>query len=332
MLYDAQSYRKGSDSVIILVFDQGKLSDSHKETLAQSCPGSTLVYCGDAASPEQLREADVILGNPAPSLLRDCGQLRFLQLFSAGFDPYIGKLGEGARLANATGAYGLAIGEHLLAMLLMLLKKLHLYHINQRSGLWRDEGPVTSIQGATVLVVGLGDIGGAFARHIRAMGGHVVGVRRSVGDKPDYVDELHSVERLDRLLPKADAVALCLPGSAATTGLMSRARLALMKPGAILLNVGRGAAIDQDALVDALRSGRLGGAAVDVTDPEPLPSDHSLWSAPNMLLTPHISGGDHLPQTYDRIMEIAAGNVRAFLSGGAIHNEIDPSTGERARG
>lgn len=312
----------------IVVCDQDTLNASHKAKLEEGCSGCELLYCGDA-SPSQLESADIILGNPAPSLLEACGQLRFLQLFSAGYDGYIGKLPQGARLANATGGYGLAIGEHLLATMLMLQKKLHLYQVNQQARQWRDEGPVTSVSGATVLIVGLGDIGSSFAGHIHAMGGHVIGVRRNVGDKPNYVEELYTMDALDELLPKADVVALCLPNSAATIGLMNRERLSRMKKGAILLNVGRGTAIDQDALAEVLQSGHLGGASIDVTDPEPLPAEHPLWGAPNLLITPHISGGNHLPQTYDRIMEIAAGNIRAILSGEAIRNEIDPVTGER---
>ncbi len=198
---------------------------------------------------------DIILGNVPPALLRDAQRLRWIQLNSAGSNDYAkpGVLPEGTQLTNASGSYGLAISEHMLGLCLMLIKKLHLYRDNQKRALWHDEGAVTSITGSTTLVIGLGDIGSQFARRMQALGSTVLGIRRMpAAGKPDYVSSVHGLAELDDLLPLADVVALTLPETPQTVHLINRERLARMKPGAVLLNVGRGNAIETEALCDAL--------------------------------------------------------------------------------
>lgn len=171
---------------------------------------------------------------------------------------------------------------------------------------------MTSVWGSATLVVGLGDIGGEYAKRMKALGSYTIGVRRTPGEKPEYLDEIYTTDSLDELLPRADFVALSLPNSPSTYHIMDERRLGLMKPGAYLLNVGRGSAIDGDALCRALKEGRLGGCRVDVTDPEPLPGDHPLWDAPRMVITPHISGQYHLKETFERIVRIAGRIWRSF--------------------
>jgi len=278
---------------------------------------------------DDIADVDISIGNVPPALLPYAHRLRWLQLNSAGPDQYIGKMPAGAVLTNATGAYGLAISEHMLGALLELMKKLHLYHDNQRNHLWRDEGPVSSIEGAHALIVGAGNIGGDFGRKLHALGATVTGIRRTA-ILPDYwMDSLHHMEDLDTLLPDADIVALCLPGTPATRGLFNAERIARMKRGAFLVNIGRGTAIDTFALIDALKSGALGGAALDVTDPEPLPEDHPLWDAPNCIVTPHISGFYHLHQTLERIIDISVENLTAYRNGTPLRNVVDEEQGYR---
>jgi len=304
----------------------------HRAALERAAEGrnARLTFLeGERPTDSQLEQVHVVIGNQDPERIAKAKNLRWLQLFSAGADGFIqpGVLRPGAILTNATGGYGLAISEHMMGMLLMLMKNLHLYRDNQRKTLWRDEGPVTSLEGATVLVVGLGDIGGEFAKRLRPFGAVIWGVKRRPSAKPEYVDRLALTEQLDELLPQADVVALALPGTAETAGMFSRRRLSLMKRGAFLLNVGRGSAVDQDALAELLENGHLGGAGLDVTDPEPLPAEHPLWKAKNALITPHVSGGFHLPQTLDRIVGIAARNLSHFLHGEEMENVVDFATG-----
>jgi len=276
-----------------------------------------------------VENADIILGNVPPVMLKRARKLRWIQLNTAGTDGYPEVLPKDCLLTNATGAYGLAVSEHMLAMLLELMKKLHLYGANQQQHLWKDEGTVTSICGSRTLVVGLGDLGGEFAKRMHLLGSTVTGIRRGKGPKPEYLDALYQMDSLDNCLKDADIVASCLPGGADTTHIFNAETFAKMKPGAYFLNVGRGSAVDSRALANALNSGHLAGAGLDVTEPEPLPKDHPLWNAKNLVLTPHISGWYHLPETHERILGITAENLEAFLAGTPLRNQIDLNTGRK---
>lgn len=319
--------------------------ERHRNLLQQAAPGwefrfrgtDTLVCAPQEALPgqpvtqEDVDWAQVILGNVPAAMLHGSPALEWLQTNSAGVEAYIqpGVLAGDTLLTNATGAYGLAIAEHMLGMLLELFKKLELYRDAQKSGAWQSQGAVKAVYGSTVLVLGMGDIGGEFAARCKALGAKVIGVRRSPRPCPEYADEVHLLEDLDSLLPHADVVAITLPGTDATRGLMSRERLAKMKEGAVLLNVGRGFIVDTEALCDALERGHLSGAGVDVTDPEPLPPTHRLWNIPTAVVTPHISGFYHLRETHERIVDIFLENLRHFQAGEPLHNLVDFATGYR---
>lgn len=319
--------------------------ERHRNLLQQAAPGwefrfrgtDTLVCAPQEALPgqpvtqEDVDWAQVILGNVPATMLHGSPALEWLQTNSAGVEAYIqpGVLAGDTLLTNATGAYGLAIAEHMLGMLLELFKKLELYRDAQKSGAWQSQGAVKAVYGSTVLVLGMGDIGGEFAARCKALGAKVIGVRRSPRPCPEYADELHLLEDLDSLLPQADVVAVTLPGTDATRGLMSRERLAKMKEGAVLLNVGRGFIVDTEALCDALERGHLSGAGVDVTDPEPLPPTHRLWNIPTAVVTPHISGFYHLRETHERIVGIFLENLRHFQAGEPLRNLVDFATGYR---
>ena len=319
--------------------------ERHRNLLQQAAPGwefrfrgtDTLVCAPQEALPgqpvtqEDVDWAQVILGNVPAAMLHGSPALEWLQTNSAGVEAYIqpGVLAGDTLLTNATGAYGLAIAEHMLGMLLELFKKLELYRDAQKSGAWQSQGAVKAVYGSTVLVLGMGDIGGEFAARCKALGAKVIGVRRSPRPCPEYADEVHMLEDLDSLLPHADVVAITLPGTDATRGLMSRERLAKMKEGAVLLNVGRGFIVDTEALCDALERGHLSGAGVDVTDPEPLPPTHRLWNIPTAVVTPHISGFYHLRETHERIVDIFLENLRHFQAGEPLRNLVDFATGYR---
>lgn len=284
---------------------------------------------------EQVRRADIIIGNVSTAMLKEADCLKWIQLNSAGTDGYCspGILKDGVILTNATGAYGLAISEYMVGMSFMLQNKLYQYYGNQMGHQWKDMGKVTSVYGSTTLAIGLGDIGGEYAARMKALGSYTIGVKRTPGEKPEYLDELYTTEQLDELLPRADFVSLSLPNTPDTIHLMDERRLRLMKPGAFLLNVGRGSAIDTDALCKVLEEGHLGGCGVDVTDPEPLPADHPLWDAPRMVITPHISGNYHLQETFERIVRIAGRNLEKFLAGQKeqMENQVDFRTGYRRK-
>lgn len=306
------------------------VNEAHRRLLEQKASGAELVYIPSAqVTAADLADADAVIGNVSAPLLQQAPRLRWLQLNSAGADAYCrpGALPEGTLLTNATGAYGLALSEHMLAMLLAMMKKLYPYYENQQKGLWQDEGAVTSLYGAVVLVIGMGDIGGQFARRAKALGAYVIGMRRRSTTVPEYADEMGTMDELDSYLARADVVATSLPGTRATYKLFDKERFAAMKRGAYFVNIGRGTAVDNEALCAAAASGQIAGAALDVTDPEPLLVEHPLWRVPGIYITPHISGQYHLAATLDNIVRIAADNLEAFIAGEALKNEVDLSTG-----
>ena len=310
------------------------LLPEHRERFVRALPGTDIRFARpQELDAQELAALDAMVGNPPEAMLDSLKNLRLLQLFTSGVAPHYLRLPyllPGAVLCSASGAYGQAISEHLLAMLLMLLKRLHEYRDDQQEALWKDRGGVRSIRGLEALVIGAGSIGTAFASLLKALGARTVGVRRTPGGEDPAFDRLHPLEDLDSLLPTADVISLSLPETPATIGLMDARRFALLKPGSFLLNVGRGSAIDQDALRQALREGRLAGAGLDVTTPEPLPPDHPLWREKNLLITPHISGFWHLRETQDQVVDIACRNLAAWPAGPFL-SRVDFRSGYRAK-
>jgi phosphoglycerate dehydrogenase-like enzyme len=188
-----------------------------------------------------------------------------------------------------------------------------------------DHYPMRELAGQTLLIAGLGHIGREVARRARAFGMRVLAVKRDPAGAPppDGVDLLRGQDALPALAGEADAVVITLPATAETRGLFDRALLARLRPGCVLVNVGRGAVVDEDALIDALRSGRLAGAALDVFAQEPPPPSSPLWELPNVLLSPHTAALSTAENR--RIVELFGDNLRRFLNGEPLRNRVDPT-------
>ena len=311
------------------------LSAAHKEELERAAPDAVFAYTTEEEVTEALLEwPEVIIGTPPARLLSRANRLRWLQLGSSGADAYVkpGILPKGVQLTTATGAFGVPLAEHLMGMLMFLCQQHAAYWDDQRQHRWEPKFSAKLLQGSRVLVVGLGDVGREFATRMQAMGTTVIGVRRSDRTAEDCVNELVMFDQLDTQLPLADVVALCLPSNAETRHLMNGERLARMKPDAVLLNVGRGDAIDTDALSRLMKEGHLWGAGLDVTEIEPLPASSPLWDTPNLLITPHAAGRDHVDYTLDVKVRIAASNLRHYLAGEPLANVVDFSTGYKQAG
>ena len=281
---------------------------------------------------EQLAAAEVIIGMPPVSLLKGAPNLKWLQIPFAGTDTYPkAEFPAGAVLTNTSGAFGKGISEYVLTMVLMLYKNMGLYRDSQLLERWQDEGVQLSPTGKNLLIVGAGDIGSETAKLFRPFGCRITGVRRVPRAVPPEYDEMITLDRLDEALPQADIVVCALPGTAATKKLFNAERLALLKKSAVLVNVGRGNLIDCEALAAALNAGALYGAAIDVTDPEPLPQGHPLWKCRNCILTPHITGGSfgHLQHTTDFIVQLCLDNLAAYRDGKELRNLVDFDAGYR---
>ena len=193
---------------------------------------------------------------------------------------------------------------------------------------WVSELPMRSIYGSRITVLGAGDIGTNFARRAKALGaGRICGVSRS-GRNPDPAyDRMLPQEQLDQVLPETEILVMALPSVADTVGILSRERIALLPRDAIVVNVGRGTAIDQEALMEALNAGRIAGAALDVVVPEPLPREHPLWSTRNLLLTPHISGNMSLGYTCDINVDMFCRDLENYAAGRPLEHRVDRKRG-----
>ena len=274
------------------------------------------------ATPEQLAAATVILGWPRPKDLQKAVSLKWFQTMWAGVDEYVGWVPEGVLFTSSSGSNSRSVAEHMLASLLAVCRGLPVYRDNQRTHIWKDEGAARTLLGAEVLVAGAGNVGSVFAGLCRGLGARTVGLKRRVNGPVEGFDQVYPMERMDELLPRADVVALVLPHSPATVGLMNRKRIGRMKDDAILLSAGRGSVLDQEALAEAMEAGKLWGAALDVTEPEPLPPDSPLWDVPRLLLTPHVAGGMRLEITRRRCVEMAQENLRRYLAGEKLENVV----------
>ena len=304
------------------------LSAHHKELIEARLPKTEIIYSGyNRAVAAEISDVDVIFGNVNPVFLENANHIKWVQLGSAGADEYLPAIRRGMLVTNATGGYGDTISEHILAMLLMLQKKLHIYHDNMKAGLWQKSGEVRGINGSTTFILGMGDIGGCFGKKMKLLGAYVIGVRRRDMDKPDFCDELYTFEHIDELLPRADSVVMALPNTPETAGMMNWHRLSLMRRDAVLINVGRGSAVVQEDLIRALNEERIWGVGLDVASPEPLPPEHPLWSAKNLIITPHTSGGWTLPKNVDDVLKIFFDNLNRWEEGRELFNIVDHDTG-----
>jgi phosphoglycerate dehydrogenase-like enzyme len=307
------------------------MTPSHREAIQNKADqlGYTVRFAEGDVPDEWYQGCEIVFGIPNPQALSPLKELRWLQTAIAGAERYLapGVLPEGILYTNASGAFGIGISEHMLAQLLVLFKRSEAYLLAQRRAHWGSQGRVRMVYGSTATVLGLGDIGCEFARRMHAMGAFVRGVKRTMAQPPPYVDELYAQTQLDRALDGADIVALCLPGTAETAGLLDAQRIGRLKPGAVIMNVGRGTAIDQDAMIAALRSGHLGGACLDVVTPEPLPEDNPLWTLPNVVFTPHVAGGSSCMITVDKAVELFLCNLEDYAAGRPFKRTVDRRLG-----
>ncbi len=279
-----------------------------------------------------LEGGDVLLGYCTHETLNNGEDLRYILNYSAGVDrcmssPLIRE--RDLLVTNMQRIYGPGIAEHTVGLMYMLTRRLHVFHDRQREQKW-DRSAVArtqmwEVQGRTLLVVGLGGIGTEIARRASALGMRVIATRNSSREGPDFVAYVGLSHELLELAGQADVVVNATPLTPATTGLFDRPFFSRMKPGAYFINVGRGKSVVTGDLIHALNAGHLGGAALDVQDPEPLPTGHPLWSARNIIITPHISAGSDAQM--ERFWLVVRENLRRYTQGERMLNVVDIERG-----
>ena len=287
-------------------------------------------YKNESEIPQSNFDADIIYGF-APSIVKTSKTLKWLCVPWAGVDSLMAPdyfANDNCLLTNSAGAYGVSIAEHMIATSLIMMRRLDEFMSETKNGQWLSPRSQKSLKDCRITVLGTGDIGTTFANRARAFEpAALVGVCRSGKSSATVYDKVLPVSQLDAILPETDLLAMSLPATSETKGILSRERMSLLPQGAYIVNVGRGSAIDEDALADNLESGHLAGAALDVFQTEPLPAGHRLWKTKNLLITPHVAGNMTLPYTKDKNVQMFIEDLKNFIQGRPLHYLVDRKLG-----
>jgi phosphoglycerate dehydrogenase-like enzyme len=293
--------------------------------LADEFTGCDFLDARDAAAFDRSWPTATVTYGLAPvARLGEAPGLRWIQLISAGVPQDLCPVARerAVTVTNLAGLYGPSIAEHALGLMILLARNLHVALRNQQRQAWdRDVAcTMSDLHGRTLALIGVGNIGRHIARLARACGMQVLGCRRTERPTP-FVDRIYPLKDLHAMLAEADFVAVAAPLTARTEGMLGPAEFAVMKPGGFYVNVSRGGVAKEDALLEALRSGRLAGAGLDVFAVEPLPPGHPFWTMPQVVVSPHYSGetvnNSALP------VERFARNLRAWLAGRQFEGTVD---------
>ena len=312
------------------------LTDAHKAQIQKTAEEAGFVP--HFFTLDQFEEAKAcvqdceVLYAHSPKLLRAApATLKWYCCSFAGVDPYCKDptifANPDCVLTNSN-VYGVTIAEHVVMVTLMLLRRMPEYEEIVRNRSWSNQLPIRSIRDNEFTILGTGNIGVNVAERMRGMGAaKVIGLSRS-GKPHQAFDEVHPIADLDKVLPGTKILVMALPGTAETIHILNRARIALLPKDAYVINVGRGTAVEQEPLIEALNSGRIAGAALDVMDPEPLPADHPLWSAKNLILTPHVSGNMTLGYTCDTNVAMFCEDLKNYAAGKPLNGFVDRVKGD----
>jgi len=301
--------------------------------LQAAAPGVELLLARDMVEAVTLAsQADASLGFCSADLLAAGPDIRWIQAYSAGVERCVAVPAvreRGILLTNMQRVAGPAMAEHVMAFMLAYARALQFYIPERMAARWTRELPapnrMLTLEGKTVLVVGLGGIGVEVAKRAHALGMRVIATRASGREGPDYVSYVGLPDELLKLAAEADFVVNTTPLTPATTGMFDAKFFAAVKPGAFFVNVGRGRSVVQPELIAALKSGRLGGAGLDVTDPEPLPADSPLWQMTNVIITPHVSAESDLGD--EARFAIGIENLRRYVAGERMLSIVDVAQG-----
>ncbi len=295
------------------------------EAIGHAVPECEVLAFDDPAEARPaLREAQAAYGTLPPELLACASRLRWIAAPRAGLGPdwfHPALVRSDVVVTNTRGIFDDHLSHHILGLILAHSRHFFYYGQQQQQQLWGPGKPIIHLPDCTLLILGCGCAGEATARLAKGLGMTVLATDARQTHCPQGVDELHPPEALMALLPRADYVAMILPETPSTVGLMSREQFNAIKPGAYLINVGRGSTLVLADLVEALQQGRLSGASLDVFPIEPLPPEHPLWRMPNVLITPHVAGEG--PYCWERRLELLIENCRRFAAGRTLKNVVD---------
>lgn len=265
---------------------------------------------------DDMYDSNIIVGNYPVADLKKFKNLELLLLTAVGYDAFIkkGVLNDNTILCNAVDIHSQEVAEHTLALILQLVKNLHLYKNNQAKHIWNDEGTVKSVKGLRVAIIGFGDIGRSLAKMLKGLGMYIIGVKRKMVEKPDYIDELHTSEDMLDVISNVDVVVSVLPGTQENYHLFTMDTFKKMKPDTVLVNCGRGNLYDSEVLYEVLDKKIIKAAAADVFEVEPLPQDSKLYDLENFVVTPHIAGFFHLDSAKEDFCDLICDNLKRYAN------------------
>ena len=310
----------------IVLHDQFPIGEDLLSLVLSAAPGAAAVVADKDRLPAALDDADIFYGYHSPEVFVHAPKLKWIQSSAAGLDKMLVPelVNRGLVITNASGIHAAAVAECAWALTLAVGRCLHTCISQQRDHVWKW-GPLFDMFGGTAGIIGLGGIGRQYARVARAFDMRVIAVDPHVREKPETVAELWPMDRLPELLRQSDVVLVSCPYTPETRYLINRERLALMKPTAIIVNIARGGIIDEAALIDVLKAGKLAGAGLDVTETEPLPPESPLWDAPNLVISPHCGGlSSHRMR---KLIEFFCENLRRYQAGQPLLNLVDQRKG-----
>jgi phosphoglycerate dehydrogenase-like enzyme len=307
-----------------------KLPDELLHEIKDTAPEYTVTEAEqNGISIDDLFDSDIVFGRIPPHLLIELPNLKWQHLASAGANGLMDRelyANKSMMLTKSSGTFGISIAEHIVGMMIALGRDFGRYYRKQFEGVWDSEWPILlDISGSTVLIIGLGDIGTEVSRHLSGFGCRLIGMRKNADKPHEVIKDVRSTSQLHETLPEVDYIIICTPGTAETDKLFRYKEFEIMKSTAIIINVGRGMIIDSEALAEALNERKIYGAGLDVTEPEPLPAGHPLWSARNILITPHVSAATNV--TTKRRAHVFIKMLKRYVAGQGLYNFIDFEAG-----
>lgn len=299
------------------VYLHTKFDDKQISTLKQISDQYEFVFTDD-------KDANIIIGHYPAGKLKQFKNLEWIQSPAVGIDAYIkdNNLAEGVILTNAVDIHSKEVAEHIFAMILSLIRKFHIYRDNQHKHLWKDEGKVKEISKLKVAIIGFGDIARELSLLLKPLGIYVIGVKRTLIEKPEYVDELYTDKDLAKAICDVDVVVSVLPGNKANQYLFTTETFKLMKPDTIFINAGRGNLYTEETLKEVLDNKIISIFATDVFEIEPLDKNSKLWDYDNLVITPHAAGNYKLQSALDKFYELVYENLRRYISNEELLNEV----------
>lgn len=300
-----------------------ELDNEHKKKLEEAAGMPLTFLTPDETNSADISLFDAIIGIISPDKLKEAVNLKWLQIPWAGAEIFTDAVPSDARISNGSGAYGVSVAEHMLALTLSLVYNIPDYVRLGDQKSWSPVDKLRTVTGSTALILGTGDIGSNYARMVKDLGARTIGICRSNTSPRAMFDEIHTSEKLNDVITRADIIAVATPGGKNSFHILGEEQFTLMKKDCLIVSGGRGTNIDTEALCRALNEERIAGAGIDVIEGEPLDDKSEIWNTKNLLITPHVAGKFGTRYVFDKVFGIIVENISRYTGDRPLINEVD---------